>query len=198
MIIIASLAVATLMAVLLWPRKVSAHCDTPEGPVIIDGKKALESGSVDIALKWVNQEAEAEVSHAFELCSKVRGLSEDARKVADHHFLETLVRLHRASEGEPYTGIKSAGTPASPTVAAADTSVESGSIDELLKLVNIDKHEELKKRFETMLEAKNYEASDIEAGRKFVEAYVKFVKFAAGQNHESVESHEQHSATHSC
>lgn len=27
----------------------------------------------------------------------------------DHHFFETLVRVHRAGEGAPYTGLKPAG-----------------------------------------------------------------------------------------
>ena len=87
---------AVAASILLFPKGASAHCDTPDGPVVVDGKKALEAGEVNYALKWIDPEAEAELKHTFELCSKVRVLNEDARKVADHHFLETLVRLHRA------------------------------------------------------------------------------------------------------
>ena len=46
------------------------------------------------------------VRHAL----KVRTLSDDARKLADMHFFETLVRVHCAGEGEPFTGLKPAGT----------------------------------------------------------------------------------------
>ena len=126
---------AVAVGVLLFPKTASAHCDTPDGPVIIDGKKSLESGDIDLSLKWITAEYEAELKHAFDLCRDVRGLSDNARKVADHHFLETLVRLHRAGEGAPYTGIKPAGSEMSPVIAAADESMETRSIEKLLPLI---------------------------------------------------------------
>lgn len=184
-------------AILLFPKKASAHCDTPDGPVIIDGKKSLDSGDVNYSLKWINAEAEAELKHAFELCMDVRGLSDNARKVADHHFLETLVRLHRASEGAPYTGIKPAGSQSSPVIAAADESMETRSVDKLLSLVDEDKREEIKKRFDVAISKKDHDLADIKAGREYVEAYVRFVKFAAGEEHEEGENHGE-SHVHSC
>ena len=42
LLVIAAFAV-TLALVVLWPQKVSAHCDTVEGPTARDGVKALES-----------------------------------------------------------------------------------------------------------------------------------------------------------
>ena len=188
---------AVIAGVLLFPKSASAHCDTPEGPVIIDGKKALAENSVDRALKWVNVEAEAELARAFELCVDVRGLSDNARKVADHHFLETLVRLHRASEGAPYSGIKPAGTGSSPVIAAADKSMETGSIDELLPLIEESRRDEVAARFRAAIAKQQYDLSDITAGREYVRAYVHFVKFAAGEDHEDIgEQVESHA--HNC
>jgi hypothetical protein len=61
---------------------------------------------------------DVELRRAFAITSKVWKLGGDARRVAEHHFLGTVVRLHREGEGEPYTGIKPAGT-IDPAVAAA-------------------------------------------------------------------------------
>ncbi len=186
-----------LAAIVFFPKKASAHCDTPDGPVIIDGKKSLESGDVNYSLKWIDSEAEAELKHAFELCKDVRTLNENARKVADHHYLETLVRLHRASEGAPYTGIKPAGSQSSPAIKAADEAMETGSIDKLLPLIDPVKRDEVKNRFNTAIAKKSHDLSDIKAGREYVEAYVHFVKFAAGEeNEENGDGGESH--VHNC
>ena len=47
---------------------------------------------------------------------------EEAKELADQYFLETLIRLHRAGEGAPYTGIKD--EPVAPIVALADKSLD--------------------------------------------------------------------------
>lgn len=180
---------AVAASILLFPKGASAHCDTPDGPVVVDGKKALEAGEVNYALKWINPEAEAELKHTFELCSKVRVLNEDARKVADHHFLETLVRLHRAGEGEPYTGIKPAGNETNAVIAAADEGMETGSIDKLLPLIDEDKRDEVTECFNVAIAKKGHELSDVAAGREYVEAYIRYVKFAAGEGHEEGSEH---------
>jgi hypothetical protein len=187
---------AVAVGVLLFPKTASAHCDTPDGPVIIDGKKSLESGDIDLSLKWITAEYEAELKHAFDLCRDVRGLSDNARKVADHHFLETLVRLHRAGEGAPYTGIKPAGSEMSPVIAAADKSMETRSIEKLLPLIEADKRDKLTELFDEAIAKKDYKSSDILAAREYVEAYVHFVKFAAGEDHEEGSEHGSH--VHNC
>ena len=47
--------IAILAATLVFSmtREVAAHCDSLDGPVIIDARAALESGDVDIVLKRV-------------------------------------------------------------------------------------------------------------------------------------------------
>jgi hypothetical protein len=59
----------------------------------------------------------------------------DAQELVDLYFFETVVRIHRAGEGEPYTGLKSAGPDLGPAIPAADKAIEDGSVGPLVKLV---------------------------------------------------------------
>lgn len=121
----------------LWflPRMVGAHCDTLDGPVVMTAKSALEKGDVTPILKWVKPEHEGEIRSAFKKTMDVRIKGPEAKEFADMYFFETLVRLHRAGEGAPYDGIKPAGTDLGPAVSGADKALESGSVDDLVKLV---------------------------------------------------------------
>lgn len=74
----------------------------------------------------VKSEHEAEIRDAFAKAIAVRGLSGYARQLADRYFFETLVRIHRASEGEAFTGLKPAGS-VEPGIEAADEALEKGS-----------------------------------------------------------------------
>jgi hypothetical protein len=95
-------------AIVLSPDLVNAHCDTLSGPVVLTAKAALEKGDVTPVLKWVKKEDEKEIREAFARTLAVRKQSTDARELADTYFFETLVRIHRAGEGAPYTGLKAA------------------------------------------------------------------------------------------
>src|SRR5512139_2379035 len=109
------------------------HCDTLDGPVIQLARKALETGNVNLVLPWVRVQDEQEIGHAFEHAVAVRKLGPEARELADAHFFETLVRIHRASEGAPYTGLKPAGLDLGPAVPAADKALEDGAIEPVIK-----------------------------------------------------------------
>jgi hypothetical protein len=82
------------------------HCDTTSGPLIPEAKAALDKGDVTPVPKWIKKDNEAEVKAAFAKAAAVRAKGPEAKELADQYFLETLVRLHRAGEGAPYTGIK--------------------------------------------------------------------------------------------
>jgi len=99
----------------------SAHCDTLDGPVVTEGKTALEKGDVTPVLKWVKKEYESEIRTAFEKTLVVRSKGLEASELADMYFFETLVRLHRAGEGAPYTGLCAAvSMPAVHAVGVSD------------------------------------------------------------------------------
>lgn len=157
---------------------VQAHCDTINGPVASVAKTALEKGDVTGVLKWVKKEHEAEVKAAFQKALAVRAKGSDIREMADRYFLETLVRLHRAGEGEPYTGIKD--EPVEPIVALADQALASGSADAMLKKITADVVKGTKERLNKALEAKKHADESVEAGREYVEAYVQYVHYVEG------------------
>jgi len=164
------------LAGLVHIRSASAHCDTMGGPVVMTAQAALEEGDVTPVLKWVKPEQEAEIREAFQKTLAVRALGPQAKQLADMYFFETLVRLHRAGEGAPYTGLKPAGA-VEPVVAASDKALETGSADALVKHVTEAVAAGIRDRFTRALEAKKHADDSVAAGREFVEAYVEFTHY---------------------
>jgi hypothetical protein len=158
-----------------------AHCDTMDGPVVADAKKAIDQNNVNYVLKWVQPDNEKEIIEAFNLIMKVRDLSPDTKQLADKYFFETIVRLHRNGEGMAYTGVKPSGTPIDEKILAADKSIELGNLTPLIGLVPLNKQQELKNRFDKVLSLKNFDINNIQAGREYIEAYVQFFHFAEGE-----------------
>lgn len=191
---VAALAAASVVLALVVPHPARAHCDTMDGPTVADGRRALESGNVNHALKWIGEPHEAELTKAFELARRVRDLGDDARELADQYFLETLVRLHRAGEGAPYDGIKPAGTPIEDAVVAADRCVATGSMEPLEGMFSEAELQELRERFDRVLATKDFDVDDVAAGRRFIAAYVDFFHFAEGDEHGHGEHGHEHAA----
>lgn len=157
------------------PRPALAHCDAIDGPVVTDARAAIEKKDATPVLKWIGSEAEPEVRAAFAKTLAVRGFSPDARELADRSFFETLVRLHRAREGEPYTGLKPAGTDPGPAVRAVDESLEKGTPDALVRLITERTSSGVRTGFTRVLEARRHAGESVEAGRAFTSAYAEFV-----------------------
>ena len=153
------------------------HCDGVDGPVVTLARRALEAGNVNLVLPWVREQDEAEIREAFAHASAVRKLGGEARLLADRHFFETLVRVHRAGEGAPYTGLKPAGRDLGPAIPAADRALEDGSIDKVLKVLSEATRKGLHEHFHQALERKGFAADDVRAGRKYVEAYVPYIHY---------------------
>lgn len=200
-ILLTTLAAALVVAlVLLRPQPASAHCDTLDGPTATDGQTALETGNINYALKWIDPEGEDELRRVFEKSLKVRTLGDEARELADQYFLETLVRIHRAGEGAGFEGLKPHGVPIDERVAAADRSIEVGSVDPLVPLVPAEQLPELERRLARVLAAKDYDVDDLAAGRAYIEAYVHFFKYAEGHDHDEhghgEHGHDPHAHAH--
>lgn len=155
----------------------AAHCDTLDGPVVAAARGALEKGDVAPVLKWVKAEHEGEIREAFKRTMAVRKQGKEARGLAELYFFETLVRIHRAGEKAPYTGLKPAGV-VEPAVAAADKALESGSADNLVKLVTEAAAAGIRERFARAGATKKQADESVAAGRDFVEAYVEFTHYA--------------------
>lgn len=171
-----SVIIAVVLAAL--PLQSQAHCDTMDGPVVTDAKQALEKGDVIPVLKWVKKAQESEIRAAFARTLAVRKQSAEAKDLADLYFFETLVRVHRVGEDEPYTGLKPHGTPVEPDIAAADRAIAAGSAESLLKDVSEGEAAGVRQRFQRVMESKKHAEESIEAGREYVEAYVQFIHHA--------------------
>ncbi len=124
-------------------------------------------------LKWMAKDREEKIHDPFKKALAVRGKGADAKERADACFFETLVRVHRAAEGAPFTGLKPSGTDPGPAVAAADKALESGSADALVKLVTEKVAAEIRERLTRAAEAKKHAFESVEAGQRFVQAYVE-------------------------
>lgn len=183
--------VMCILSLSFAPSGASAHCDTLDGPVVRDARAALEKGDVTPVLKWVRSEYEAEVKEVFEKAASVRTKGADAMELADKYFFETVVRLHRAGEGAPYTGLKPAGAEIGPAVAGADSALETGNVGGLVKFVSEGASEGIRKKFAAAYEAKEHKDESVEAGRKYVESYVEFVHYAE-RLHEDAEAEPDH------
>lgn len=154
-----------------------AHCDSLDGPVVKAAQRALETGNVNIVLIWVQKADEPEIREAFERTLAVRRLGSEARELADLYFFETLVRIHRAGEGAPYTGLKPAGRDLGPAIPAADKGLESGSTEDVEELLTQALWEGVQERFRTARSRRLYRPNDVAAGREYVEAYVAFLHY---------------------
>lgn len=173
-----SLSVLAIGFVLLvMPAKVLGHCDGMDGPVVRAAQKALETGNVNVVLIWVQKSDEADIRKAFEKTLAVRKLSPGAKELADLYFFETLVRVHRAGEGAPYTGLKPAGRDLGPAIPAADRAVETGSVEPLLKLLTDEVRGGVVTHLKELNTRKNFRSDNVEAGREYVKAYVEFIHY---------------------
>lgn len=151
-----------------------AHCDTLDGPVALSARAALDGGDAKALLAWIQPEHEREIHEALGKARAARKAGKEAREVADTWFLETVVRVHRAGEGAPFTGLKPAGTPVEPAVAAVDRAVGSGDPAAVEALLVSAVREGLHARWARLAAGKK-PGGDVVAGRRWVAAYVPLV-----------------------
>ena len=170
------LVAAAVIAAFAWTAPAQAHCDTVDGPVVSAGRKALDSGNVKLALPWVKADGEAELRAAFAKALAVRKAGGPAKELADQYFYETLVRVHRAGEGAPYSGLKPAGEIELP-IAEADKSIATGKLQPVAQLVKERIEQGLHGQYDAVMAKKNHRPDDVEAGRAFVDAYVQYVHY---------------------
>ena len=92
-------ALAFGAAALAQPKPAQAHCDSVNGPVVGAAKESLVQGDVRPVLAYVQPQAEAELTAAFNQAMEVSKLGGSAQQLAETYFFETAVRLHRLGEG---------------------------------------------------------------------------------------------------
>lgn len=154
------------------------HCDSMDGPVVTAARKALEAQNVDLVLPYVPESGEAEVRSAFDKVVHARKADPSAREVADLYFFETVVRIHRAGEGAPFTGLKPAGLDHGPVVPVAEKAIAAGSPDALIDVLADALREEIRHRFDQMMALRDHGADDVAGARDYVEAMLGLEVYA--------------------
>lgn len=176
---------AALIGLALAPMSAQAHCDAVDGPVATAAVKALDTRNVNLILPFAPAQAEPELSAAFERVLAVRGQGAEAKALADRYFMETAVRLHRAGEGAPYTGLQPAGTDFGPAIPAAEKALETGRTDELTALMAEQVKHGIAERFKgaTAHRSATKEpatAPEVAAARERVSAELGFIGYVEG------------------
>lgn len=162
-----------LMLTLFAGTPASAHCDSYDGPVIKDATKALETNNANLVLKWITPEQEKEIIPLFEKTYQLKSGDKEVYAIVEKQFFETLVRLHRETEGAPYTGLKPAGT-TKQIIQMTDEAIKAGNVDDFL--VKLDAHIDkvIREKYQKVSELNNVKDNSTEQGREFVEAYVDY------------------------
>ena len=173
------------------------HCDSIDGPVATAAAKALDRDDVRAVLPFVPKHGEKEVVRAFEQVAAARMLGPEAREVADRYFYETVVRIHRAGEGAPYTGLKPAGLDVGPVIPVAERAIAAGAPDALIDLLTSELASEIRERFAEMLRLHARANGDVAANRAYVEAMLGLQVWAHSL-HQSIHAHpHEHAHEHS-
>lgn len=150
------------------------HCDSLDGPVVTAARHALDEADVDLVLPFVHADGEAEVRTMFDTVLAVRRLGPEPRQVADRLLFETVVRVHRAGEGAPYTGLKPAGLSVGPVIPLAERAVVTGSPTEVTEFLTGVLRDELKQRLEQVNSLAATKERSVHDARQHVEAMLGF------------------------
>lgn len=171
--------------------EVPPHCDSKDGPVVKAAIRALDAVEVDVVLPYVSAESEDEVRAAFEKTVAARACRGVAAEVADQWFFETVVRLHRAGEGAPFTGLKAAGLSHGDVVPVAERAIETGYVSELAELLTAALRREVARKFGEVMRLKSCEHGSLPEAREYVEAVLGFEVWSH-KTHECITSDPLH------
>jgi hypothetical protein len=162
-----------------------AHCDGIDGPVATSAAKALETGNVYPVLAYVPAAAERELTDVFVQARAVSNAGPEAKALAERYLMETAVRLHRAGEGAPYTGLKPAGTDFGPAIRAAEAALRSGNAETVLDLLAREATEGVARRLEHVQRGSEHARdpateADVATARERVRAELAFIGYVQG------------------
>jgi hypothetical protein len=175
---------------------VPPHCDSLDGPVVTAARAALEAVDVDAILPFVPPRGEMEVRTAFELAVKARGMGGAASEVADQWFFESVVRIHRAGEGAPFTGLKPAGLDVGPVIPATERALETGSPDELADLLCRAVRHQVEHRLAHAMALKPAPGAGVAETREWVESMLGVQVWAHGVHRQIHADPHEHGVAH--
>jgi hypothetical protein len=150
------------------------HCDSLDGPVVTAARQALDAADVNLVLPFVPEDDEEQVRTMFAAVLPVRALGESAREVADRLFFETVVRLHRAGEGAPFTGLKPAGLDVGPVIALAERAIATGTPEPVTDYLTAALRNQLEHRLDEVNALATSKGQSVAGTRAWVEAMLGF------------------------
>ncbi|WOS65404.1 DUF6448 family protein [Sinorhizobium fredii] len=176
---------ALLVGLALSPASARAHRDSADGPVATAAIKALDARNVNLILPFAPAQAEPELGDAFKRALSVREKGPEAKALADRYFIETAVRLHRAGEGAPYSGLKPAGTDFGPAIPAAEKALKIGKSDDLTALMAEQVVHAIEERYSDAKAPRGATmepttAADVAKARERVSAELAFIGYVEG------------------
>ena len=157
----------------LLPQKILAHCDSYDGPVIQDALEAIDKNDVNLVFKWIDETHEPEIESLFNKTLKYKNDDQEVYQLLERHFLETLVRLHREGEGEPYTGLKPAGS-TKKIIGMTDAVLQDQNINGFLSKFGSHVAQVIQQKYDTVARLKKVKDHSVEEGRAYVAAYVDY------------------------
>jgi len=163
----------------LLPYSAEAHCDTANGPVAESASNAMANGNVAEVLIWVSPEEEDELKSIFKRAKKVYSEGGASAELAKRYFIENVVRLHRQAEGMPFTGLKSA-QPEPIAVQTGEVALDTGNLNPVTELLVSEMKKKATELFNQARNAKKHKDESVAAGRRWVDAYVKYIIYVQG------------------
>lgn len=181
----ALMATALFGGLIAFPLSAQAHCDAVDGPVASAAVKALDTDNVNLILPFAPATAEAEMTDAFRQAVAVRAAGGESKALADRYFMETAVRLHRAGEHAPYTGLKPAGTDFGPAIPAAERALEENDPKQVAAVLDEAVAHGVGAKFEhaAHLQAVSKEPAsqaEVAAARERISAELAFIGYVEG------------------
>lgn len=146
------------------------HCDSLDGPVVNAARAALEAQDVELTLPYVHAEGEEEIRAAFADVLPVHAMGGRAQEVADRLFFETVVRVHRAGENAPYTGLKPAGLDVGPIIPIAERAARELASDALVDALTSELRRQIEHRIEELRELHGRRTGALAEERRYVSA----------------------------
>ncbi len=173
------------------------HCDSLDGPVVAAARRALDDGNVELVLPYVPANGDAEIRAAFDRVLPLRQSSAEAWETAQLWFFETVVRIHRAGEGAPYTGLKPAGLSVGPVIPLAERAIETGSSQQLADFLCDVLRDQLKHRLEGIHELGAHSTQSLDDERRYVEAVLGLQVYSHHLYQAMIATNHHESAAHS-
>lgn len=189
------LLILVLAAPLLAPTVARAHCDRLDGPVAAAAREALETGRFEAVQIWVAEPQEAALRDAFQRARRAREDGPEAADLAERYLIESAVRLHREAEGMSYDGVKPAGLEVPEDIRLGDRALESGELEPVLQHLSREMAQTTRQLFEEARSARARRDDGVEAGRQWVDAYVRYIVFVHGLQR-SIDSGPAHGVGH--